>query len=758
MSTPENSTSQPALTGSSKPTNDLMSLLGAGPTRKSKFSGNQSRTAAPLTRNSNTAGAGKPQTVRPSNSAAARQEQTGRPRSLEAAITEGTSAAKPVAHEMTATVVPAPRNVEHETGPDIPPAAHAEGPIPVQPAAETATDGSNVWRDELRQDAKEMTRAANYVASMLQQNKPLADVQTGSARLNDRARSFVTAVTEDAESPAVVTERVSKLQKAAGTLMRAADRAGSPEEALSFAQSKPQTASNAYLTRSMEAAAQREKERSADSVEHHRQAQPAPADATGEQRVQETNREHILEDSHYQPDQLAAVPANVAEGHGASSAGMAKVVDLPVAMAATVQPKTPATLRGTAGHNEARGSEHAQPQAEPDNPPAEYQSTSDAVKAEVLADDARENARHATAPAEELPRPQPRVERDRSGARPVQSGLKLRTAPAGGDHTARGAASEAPEERPSIESFLEEPPARSRNRQSQPRAETARRTSAPEQATTRTGDTLRREQLRDAPPAHEPQAEPSRNDIAADAGPVASSERSTLGAVLREHMAQRGFDSEAQRLAPTVASAVRDNGRFRSKEQSVVVLHIEGDRLATATTERSLPAVAMRSDSVLHAKTLEHIAEHGLDDAIVRALRNAAPHATGSLTSLEVADSVGAGFLGRAGEEGFPRELFEELREVSVEAQRQLSEQTDKTLAQQFALEQVSKRWGDERRSVDDVLRGAPAAAVQKLEQVAEEHRANAVAHHPAEPGTPEPQQGSAQKGEPARTFRFGGK
>lgn len=714
MSTPENATTQPAPTGSSKPTNDLMSLLGAGPAKKPKFSAGQSRAAVPLTRNGNTAGAGKAQPERKSAPAATRQEQPDRaPEAVPAEDAEPSEQlVAPEATEATATILepaPARRGVEHETGPDIRPAALTETPRARATSAELAVACSDAWRDELRSEAKEMTRAANYVASMLQQNKSFADIQAASTRLNEQARGFVAAVTENAAASALVAERVSALQKASGGLMRAADKATSPEDALSFAQSKPQAASNVFLTGSLEKAAEREKARSSDGVEAApAQTTSSTTDTTGAQPVLDATRDLVLEANRQSPEKRRVQPV-VASGADSVQAepetGTAKETS-PDTTAAVEQPEAPAPVHST-------------------------------------------TARATAVPGE----------RDKAPAQPVQSGLKLHTERAG-DRGAHSATRDAAEDRLSIESFLEEPPARTRRGQStQPQqpAKSAHPTSTPEEAPYSTVETLLQEP-RATPVTQEVAPAPSRGDAETNTVQAATSERQTLGVVLREHMVERGFDNEAQRLAPTVAGTVRDNGRFRPKEQSVVVLHKEGDRLATATTQRSLPVVAMRGDSVLHAKTLEHIAEHGLDDAIVRALRNAAPQATGSLTNLEVADSVGAGFLERAGEEGVPRELFEQLREVSVETQRQLSEKTDKTLAQQFALEQVSKQWGDERRSVDDVLRVAPAAAVQKIEQVAEEQRANAVAHHPAELDTPEPQRGSAQKGEPARTFRFGGK
>ena len=729
--------------GSSKPTNDVMALLGGGPSKKSKFSASKPRQAVPLTREPNSSGQ-MPGISRNGASATKTAKASTNAPPAQTAERPATPL-QPLDADKTVQQAPA---LESDTlGTGASQEASVQAPATSVDGASVAVESTRVetslseatastpqiiertekWQDALRSEAKEMTRAANFVSSMLQQNKPLEEMLSAATKLNEQSRTFVAGITEGADTPAMVAERLSPLQKAAGALMRAADKAESPDQALEHAQSRPQTAGNLYLVGALQRAVERAQ---AFSAEPTPLTSPAPVAAPQdhESTARDTTRERALGASQQQPEATAA-RSSANDDAEANAEKLGRHVAYP-----TLQVKTTAQESDETGDLE--DSRQAYSNADTDEDKSPRRTTSAATGGEVPASD--------TAVGHVLDRQEAAVQESVTFGRNVtDEAVVSREKDASGLAPKRKAREAVPvneavtpvvalvSERKSIESFLQPPPSRTKSRVDTPALEAATRVHAgagqgPRQQPDSPGTPATPITETSGHTQGEAQEEQPRQV-------VAPAERQPLDSALREHMAERGFDNEAQRLAPMVASAVESNGRYRQQEQSLVVLHKDGDRVATATTERSLPVVARPDDSVFDAKTLEHLSEHGLNPDTIRDVRQIAPQATRTMTSLEVANTLGPKFLERANEEGVPKQFMTELREASVEAQRQLSEQTDKSLAQRFSLEHAASQWGAEHRSAEEALRSAPAAAVQMLERVADENRATAVASAPVE-------------------------
>jgi hypothetical protein len=569
----------------------------------------------------------------------------------------------------------------------------------------------------LRIEAKEMTRAANFVSSMLQQDKPAEEMLSLATKLNEQSRAFVAGITEGADTPAMVAERLSPLQKAAGALMRAADKAESPEQALEHARSRPQTAGNLYLVGALQRAVERGQASGAE---------PTPVTGLASVAVAQDRESPARERAPgASQQQLDVVTSNAAANDEAEATAVkqARHVADPVR-----------ELKTTAEESDTPGGPESPLQAGADD--GERESPSGTTDSTTVAEASVRDTAAVHVPDWQKSVPPGQDLTDKvaaSSAKEADLAPKRKTREATRADEAVTPVVPQVSERKSIESFLQPPPSRTKSRADTP----AREAAASAQRRAEQGP---RQHLDSPDHPASPVAETSGQAEAETEAPVeqppeiiAPAQRQPLDSVLREHMAERGFDNEAQRLAPMVASAVESNGRYRQQEQSLVVLHKDGDRVATATTERSLPVLARPDDSVLEARTLEHLSEHGLNPETIRDVRQIAPQATRTMTSLEVANKLGPMFLERANGEGVPKQFMAELREVSVEAQRQLSEQTDKGLAQLFSLEHAASQWGDEHRSAEEALRNAPAAAVQMLERVADENRAAAVASAPVE-------------------------
>ncbi|KWU19181.1 hypothetical protein [Burkholderia cenocepacia] len=714
-----------------------MSLLGGGPSKKPKFAASKARNPVPLSRDSGKpasaqAAQGKPDTQREASEPKPERDHRdvaearageGRGDDAPAVKTRVFDGPHEAAVEAFASSDEATKPLAAASAATLQDAAPSSLPTPSEPQQSVPASNDTGWRDSLRAEAKEMTRAANYLSSMLQQRKPVEDLLPGATKLNEQARSYVAAVTDTAETTEMVVERLNPLQKAAGALMRTADKAESPTEALAHARSKPQTAGNPFLINTLEKAVVSERAARSDTATVAPSAStPLPSvSQSNEQTTIASHQDRVLEASREQLDVVSQQRPVARERDEAAPEKRQAETESTAPEQALEAPAAVLPLKQTAPTPaENLRSEEARAESDSANfaSPSEGLPGADATQVNRTQNQDQQAREAANPPAPERAKSAERPEQD---AGPMSGATKASETTASGTHLPQADAAQ----RRSIESFLQPPPART----------AAGPAAAPTAAERRTGRAPQVTAVPDAPfsppPGEQPPGDKTVTVVSHPAPEPTRVEPQRLESVLREHMADRGFDGEAQRLAPTVASAVESNARYRAEEQALVVLHKEGERVATATTERSVSVVAQAGDSVLGARALEHISEHGLNPAVIRDIRDVAPHATGTMTSLEVADKMGAGFLARASAEGVPKQFLADLREVSVETQRQLGEQTDKAIAQRFALEHAAAQWGDERRSTEEALRSAPAAAVQMLERVAAQNRAAVVASAP---------------------------
>ena len=589
----------------------------------------------------------------------------------------------------------------------MPPARSAERPAapprtapateqPSPKAPEAAVASATTWRDDLRSQAKECTRAANFITSGLQQGKsPQQLLEAATRKFDGPAGELVKDVLADEPSPELIKQRVGELQQVSGILQRVAERGDFPTDAVEAGRdkglegSKPLKAAVAQaMARAAEAAPEMGAEHSVSqpSQQPTRDGAPAPSNAKPPSALQ-ANQELEMEASREQIQAASQQQAKQAE-QAQEAPAAAKAQELQAAKDAAQAERR--TTEAAAGAQPARAAREDAPRPDRAEKPAQPRSESQQPERETraaaggglkLAPSAKNAAENAAAERRaEAIRAEPSVDG------PAQGGLRLRPSVKeqdAGRFTPRAQPAVAPP-RPADLGASTRPPQSSAP--PAPARATSPSTSAPEKAPEKAP-----ENSSSKPPA------PSTGAVQAE--PAA---RQTLAEGLRSHMQARGFDNEAVALARDISVAVKDNASRRTPEQSLVVLHREGANLATATTERSVSQLAKAGDTVLAAKTLEHVADHGLSQQTLRQAREAAPEGLAKATDLEVAEKLGPAMLERADREGFPQQLARDMRES---AEQHFGD--DKAKAQQAALERLSRQWGEERKSPSQVLESA---------------------------------------------------
>lgn len=562
-------------------------------------------------------------------------------------------------------------------------------------------DRTAPWRESLRTVAKEMTRAANFATSALQQNRTPVEIRNNAAKLNERARSFLGDLPDDINAETLAAQRVTPLQKAAGALMRFADKAASPADALEQALERGAMANNAFLMNALQTVA------AEPSVALREQEVLTPLH--GEEppsAVVELTRAPILEDAE-RPAADAVEPAASAQ----VSQPLEAVAPSVAATTPVIEPETEPEPLGVAPTHPAPPAAAAEdfllipPQVsarEPAVVPPSVERTATRVEDDLeslLVAPTRTAPRQdsvARAPAPAAPAPATSVGRSPMDAvlRPSK-GLQRRKT----DST-----QQIEEARVQSPEPLREEPRALQEKRATPAAPSLEDALLPPRRVTPARE------IEVAPPAPEPVIPAVEQAHVPDI-------RTPLEELLNAHLRSQNFDDAILGLVVTVVDAIKDNARFRPAEQSLVVLHKTGDSVATATTKRSLPIVAASGDTVLDVNVAEYLARLGLNTEAMSLLRGVLPAVTARSTDLEVASRLGAGFLRRSDAEGVPVALLRELQDISVEAQRQMTEQTDKAEAQNFSLDLAIRYWGVAGSSPADVVRAAPAEAARIQEE-----------------------------------------
>jgi hypothetical protein len=474
-----------------------------------------------------------------------------------------------------------------------------------------------------------MTRAANFVSTGLQQGKDASQlIDAAQKKFSEQANAHVKYALADAETPELVRLKVGDLQKASGTLMKAADQAPTLESVADTAQAKG-LGDNVPLKDAMLRASQR------SELSGHASGQPTAAGPvehlsaeTRKPTALEANQEFVLQATKAQIAQ-SSQQDSIEKNTLASAASSEQPKPALITEKATSATTSPAVLAG-----EKKAEVLPVRPTEPVKHNEGEKKTLAEVKPEPLlkSQEAGETTRGASAHPEKLTKVEIAGELESFGS--SASGRQPKTVAF--DQGSAGKAAEISQavspDGPAARKGLSFKPTLS--------AEAAR----PEiSAKAESG----------SPPVPQRPAEAANSApqavTAASPAPAPvsqqSSNRVTLAQAMTEHLQAKGFDREVTSLAPEIAKAVSDNAATRPANQTLVVLHKQGENVATATSENGLNSVLRQGDSVLNARTLEHIQEKGLDVQAIERLRAAAPEAMAGKSSLEVADSLGPEFL-----------------------------------------------------------------------------------------------------------------
>jgi hypothetical protein len=122
----------------------------------------------------------------------------------------------------------------------------------------------------------------------------------------------------------------------------------------------------------------------------------------------------------------------------------------------------------------------------------------------------------------------------------------------------------------------------------------------------------------------------------------------TLAQALADHMSEKGFDAQSVALAPELAGRVAEEASQKGAEASALVLHKDGEALASLVAKPDAQVFAKAGDSVLALDPLDTIARNGLDTDAVAALRGLAPEKTQPHSDLEVYQAAPAELYAKA--------------------------------------------------------------------------------------------------------------
>lgn len=587
----------------------------------------------------------------------------------------------------------APRKDSARPGP-----ARAQPPRPAaqRPKAEPAPTLSpeelaSPWREVFRDEAREMTRAANFLTAGLRQQKPVEQMrEAAQKKFSGKAlvhiESALTAGGDEA-----IQAQATDLQKASGVLLKLANSGISPEQATAMAKDRG-LAHLASLIEGICADARQAEQAAPASAPTAGQGPTAPSPVTTDvAEASEASNSTLLEAETavpYHPAPQTAEPAAPAPV-SAEQVEVPALEDIPTehllsldGLASVSAPKRDVPAEAPLEQADAldlgavptKASAPVAMATEPELPDAPALSLDDLQDAGPprRAPDESAPAEAGLDLSELASKPLPVATPDPVELAQTPSALQLDEVETDGrvvEMAAKAAADRAEEE---SKRASQTPPA---------------------------------VQKQDVAPAPSPAPTPAavQDSAAAQARPKPK----RLETVLREHMQARQFPAETVSYAGAIAKAIGAARRSRPRDQVYVVIHRSGPYVATATTEASSAQVAKEDDSVFDAELLEHLALNGVHQQVMAELKGFGQEALSEHTDLELAQGMGAHFLERAIEEGFPMELARQLQAMSAGANVPGVED------ELFALELLGSAWGQKRLSYDGVLVAASEAQQQ---------------------------------------------
>jgi len=141
------------------------------------------------------------------------------------------------------------------------------------------------------------------------------------------------------------------------------------------------------------------------------------------------------------------------------------------------------------------------------------------------------------------------------------------------------------------------------------------------------------------------------------------SPRVTLEQALAAHMEEKGFDAGSLARAPDLARQL-ESLSGANEPAAALVLHKEGDALASLVGRTDAQAFAQQGDSVLALDKLERVAREGLDTDAVATLRGLAPERTQPFSDLEVYQGAPAALYSAAKDPTAPLGSAEQAKEL----------------------------------------------------------------------------------------------
>jgi hypothetical protein len=138
----------------------------------------------------------------------------------------------------------------------------------------------------------------------------------------------------------------------------------------------------------------------------------------------------------------------------------------------------------------------------------------------------------------------------------------------------------------------------------------------------------------------------------------------SLEQALTAHMTEKGFDAHSVAKAPALARMISEDDGHRGPDASALVLHREGEVLASVASRREAQAFATAGESVLAMDKLEAVARHGLDTDAVAFVRGLAPERTAAHTDLEVFQAAPANLAHMALHSDDSHAISEKVKEL----------------------------------------------------------------------------------------------
>jgi hypothetical protein len=126
----------------------------------------------------------------------------------------------------------------------------------------------------------------------------------------------------------------------------------------------------------------------------------------------------------------------------------------------------------------------------------------------------------------------------------------------------------------------------------------------------------------------------------------------SLAAALADTMRTHGFDQSSVSQSTEIAQALLAGVGARKPGQDVLVIHRNGDVLASLTSQHDAQNLARTGDTVLDLRTLDRVAASGIDPNLVAMARQSMPSQTAGLSNLEVNQLAGSALGSLFGQSG----------------------------------------------------------------------------------------------------------